>query len=313
MENAGVETMRSGEALVVKARDGYPLAATRFAAGDVADSDFAATDFADRNPAAHTTLIVASATAVPQGLYRRFARVAASRGFETYTFDYRGVGASKPGSLRGFNASFLDWARLDLAGVIDEVRVSGRRTVLVGHSFGGQALGLLPEPESIDAMFTFGTGTGWHGFMSRREALRVRALWQIVAPTLARRHGYLPWSLVGNGEDVPLGVYRQWKNWCMREHHFFDDPAMPEIHELFARITSPIAAANSTDDQWVPPRSRDAFFRGYANAPLTAIDISPVVRDLPALGHMGYFRAAAEPLWHDALDWFDEHASRPTA
>jgi predicted alpha/beta hydrolase len=99
----------------------------------------------------------------------------------------------------------------------------------------------------------------------------------------------------------------------MREHHFFDDPAMPEIHDLFARVVSPIAAANSTDDQWVPPRSRDAFFRGYVNAPITAIDIEPAARSLPPLGHIGYFRASAEPLWHEALDWFDEHTPRATA
>jgi predicted alpha/beta hydrolase len=34
---------------------------------------------------------------------------------------------------------------------------------------------------------------------------------------------------------------------------------------------------------------------------------------LPALGHMAYFRASAEPLWHEALDCFDEHAPRSTA
>ena len=41
-------------------------------------------------------LIVAGATGVPQGFYRRFAEYASARGFTTLTLDYRGIG---PGSL----------------------------------------------------------------------------------------------------------------------------------------------------------------------------------------------------------------------
>ena len=41
----------------------------------------------------------------------------------------------------------------------------------------------------------------------------------------------------------------------------------------------------------------------YSNAPLTKRDIDP--RSLgQAIGHMGYFRQGAEPLWDEMLDWF---------
>jgi predicted alpha/beta hydrolase len=28
------------------------------------------------------------------------------------------------------------------------------------------------------------------------------------------------------------------------------------------------------------------------------------------IGHMGYFRRQAQPLWNDVLDWFGEHPSK---
>jgi predicted alpha/beta hydrolase len=49
-------------------------------------------------------------------------------------------------------------------------------------------------------------------------------MWRVVAPALVRWKGYLPWSLLGMGEDLPLGVYRQWRRWCGYPHYFFDDP-----------------------------------------------------------------------------------------
>ena len=71
------------------------------------------------------------------------------------------------------------------------------------------------------------------------------------------------------------------------------------------RITAPITAANATDDRWIPPAARDALMIGYANAPVTTIDLHPTQIGLPRLGHMGYFRPDARPLWDDVLDWLD--------
>ena len=66
-------------------------------------------------------LIVAGATGVPQRFYAHFASFAASQGVAVWTLDYRGVGLSRPPSLRGFRMNYLDWARLDLAALLDHV------------------------------------------------------------------------------------------------------------------------------------------------------------------------------------------------
>lgn len=136
-----------GEVMTLIAADGYRIGARRFAA--------------PASPLAH--LVVAGATGVPQRFYRRFAIHAAGQGFEVTTLDYRGIGSSRPASLRGFQMDYLDWARFDLAAAIDAVPDDGRPLFMVGHSFGGHAFGLLPDHRRVTRFVTFATGAGWHG------------------------------------------------------------------------------------------------------------------------------------------------------
>lgn len=280
---------------------------TRFTAAD--GTSLAGT----RYPATAThqgQLVVAGATAVPQGYYRRFAEFAAAQGFDVLCFDYRGIGQSRPASLRGYRMDLLDWGRQDLAAAVALMAAGDGPLYLVGHSYGGHALGLLPNQAHIAASVFFATGAGWHGWMPPLERLKVQLMWNWVLPPLNRWKGYSPWQRLGLGEDLPLDVFRQWRHWCRFPHYFFDDPAVPEIAPAFARVRSPILAVNALDDLWALPASRDAFLQGYRNAAITCRDIDPRAHG-SAIGHMGYFRAHAQPLWQQALDWLRQQAGAP--
>lgn len=252
------------------------------------------------------TIVIAGATGVPQAFYRRFAIFAAQQGYTTITFDYRGIGKSKPYSLQEFDASFIDWATLDLAAVIDTVAYQSTvPTFMVGHSFGGHAFGIISNHHKISGVYVFGTGAGWHGWMPWQEAIRVKVMWSVVLPALTRWKGFTPMSTLGMGEDLPYSVYQQWKHWCQFPHYFFDDPEAAHLTAEFTKVRTPIIAANAIDDLWAMPRSRDAFMKGYCNAPVTTLDI-PLTPSLSSIGHMGYFRANAVPLWNAVLTWFNQ-------
>lgn len=83
---------------------------------------------------------------------------------------------------------------------------------MVGHSFGGHAFGLLPNHHKLSRCYLYGTGAGWHGWMPFFESLRVRLLWNVVLPLLTKWKGYAPFTMLGMGEDLPLGVYKQWEH-----------------------------------------------------------------------------------------------------
>ncbi|WP_347259621.1 alpha/beta fold hydrolase [Rudaea sp.] len=273
--------------VTLTAKDGYQLSALRYAATGEAK--------------AH--LIVAGATAVPQGFYRRFAEHAASRGLTTLTLDYRGIGLSRPPTLKGFGGSYLDWSQQDLAAAVDAMASADVPLFMVGHSFGGHAFGLLPNHARVARFYGFGTGAGWYGWMPRPERWRVWLFWNVFAPPLVWWNGYLPATRVGIGEDLPPVVYRQWRRWCKFPRYYFGDPSMAGIAEHYARVRTPMVVANALDDSWALPRSRDAFVDAYCSAPMRRRDIDP--RDgLGAIGHMGYFRQHARPLWDEVIDWF---------
>lgn len=261
-------------------------------------------------------LIVAGATGVPQGFYKRFALYAAAQGLEVWTLDYRGIGLSKPASLRGFTMNYLDWARLDLAALVTHVAARGDEPIwMVGHSYGGHAFGLLPGKERIRRFATFATGAGWHGWMPPMERLRVFFMWRVLGPLIVRTHGYLAWSLLGMGEDLPRNVFLQWRRWCQWPRYFFDDPELPHLADEFAEVEIPIRAINATDDKWAPPASRDAFMSAYQKAELQLHTIEPSKIGMSSIGHMGYFRPQAETLWKQTLDWLTspiEHNKKST-
>jgi predicted alpha/beta hydrolase len=285
---------RDAEFVVLSAADGYPLGGMRYPAPG----------------RARAHLIVAGAVGVPQRFYRRFAEFAAARGYTTLTFDYRGVGMSAPATLDGFRMDYFDWGRLDLAAAVTAMSQPPLPLFVVGHSFGGHAFGMLPNHARVAGYYTFGTGAGWHGWMPPLERLRVLAMWHVLGPLLTRWKGYLSWSLLGLGEDLPLDYYRRWKHWCRFPNYFFGDPAMRYVAREFARVRAPLMAANSIDDRWAPPRSRDAFIAGYRNAARQTLDIDPALVGLRGIGHMGYFKPGARPLWESALAWFEARRDR---
>ncbi len=254
--------------------------------------------------------MIAGAIGVPQRFYRKFAQYTRRCGYEVITFDYRGIALSAPRTLAGFRMDFLDWGRQDLAAVIDAA--ANRADALcvpvyvVAHSFGGHALGLAPNHARVRACVMFGTGAGWHGWMPLREKLKVLALWNVVGPALSHGKGFLPWSVLGMGEDLPLDVYQQWRRWCRHPRFFLDDPEIgEEMRSQFQRVQTPLLAVAALDDAWSPPRSRDAILSGFRRAQITRVDLDPTQMKVGPIGHMGFFRANAQKLWPMVIDWLE--------
>lgn len=251
-------------------------------------------------------IVLCSATGVPQAFYRRFAEYATQFGYQVLTFDYRGVAQSAPKRLKGFKMSYLDWGTLDLAAAIDFLAQDPIPLFMVGHSYGGQALGLAPNHAKVTAMYCFGTGAGWHGYMPFKEKMKVQVIWNIIFPPMVAVTGYLPWSKLNMGADLPIGVYQQWRKWCKNPTYFFADPEQHALIAQYAEVKTPIYAVSALDDDWALPNSRHAFMQHYRQAPMQFINISASDYGLKEIGHMGYFRKGAEKIWDEILQAFHD-------
>lgn len=269
------------------ASDGFQLSASVFtptrASGDV--------------------VLVNSATAVPQGFYRRFAAFLAEAGYLTVTYDYRGIGESRPASLRGFRAAVRDWALLDMDGALEWIRdrYAPTRLFTVGHSVGGQVTGLLDHPERIDGMVTMSSQSGyWRlqgGFQKPMVGLHVH----VTLPLLAHLFGYAPWSRISKAEDLPRDVALEWSRWCRDRRYLLGDATLPL--ERFGRFAAPVLAYSFDDDDWGTVRAVDAMMEAYPN--VERRHRTPADLGMSSIGHMGAFRAEAVTLWREVVAWFE--------
>jgi predicted alpha/beta hydrolase len=248
------------------------------------------------------TVIVHGATAVPQTYYRRFAEFLASRGLRVLTYDFRGVGQSRPAELAGFAATMTDWARRDAAAAHAWVRDhhGDEPLALVGHSFGGQLLGLLDEAEDALGALLVGSQLG---SLSLWPPLR-RALFstylRAIVPAAATAFGYLPgWT--GLGADLPAGVAREWAGWCLQPRYLLD--SHPDAAARFAAFRRPVLLYSFSDDGYAPRRTVEALARVLAGADLEERRLGPADVGAP-IGHFGYFRPTfAARLWPEAASW----------
>lgn len=275
--------------LEVPATDGYPLAATLF----------------DPRAGASAAVVVNPATAVKQGYYSRFAAFLAEEGFLALTYDYRGIGGSRPARLRGFGARMRDWAERDAAGVLAWL---GRErpdlpVLLVGHSFGGQALGLLPSTAGLSGVLMVGAQSGYWGHWAGLHKAAILGLWHVGIPTLCLLFGYFPSRLLGMGEDLPAGVAREWARWGRRRDYLAGD-GDGRWRAGFQAVRAPIRSYSFSDDRFAPLAAVEGLLAFFRHAPVERRHLRPADLGVSRVGHWGFFRDGfRETLWRESAEW----------
>jgi predicted alpha/beta hydrolase len=274
--------------VMVPASDGYMLAATLFLP----------------RGAKQSAILINSATAVPRKIYRSFATYLAGRGCVVLTYDYRGIGGSRPASLSGFAANMSDWAALDIASTVTWMRgrYKGLPLGAVGHSFGGQAIGLLANNDMIARSLLVSAQAGYWGLMTPPENYRVYAMLNFLGRPITRLLGYAPGKL-GIGEDLPKGVFLQWSDWVMSKRYYYDDPSLQALTN-YGQYTHPVRALSFTDDPWATRPMVELLCSGFTATKPEILSIEPKQAGAAKIGHFGFFRPEfRDTLWQDSADW----------
>lgn len=268
--------------------------------------------FLPRGAKRHAVLIN-SATAVPRKIYRGFAGYLAGRGCAVLTYDYRGVGDSRqkalvgynqPKSLVGFKASMSDWAALDITAAVAWMRERYHSLPLnyVGHSFGGQALGLLANNAEVSRALLIAAQAAYWKLMASPERYRVYAMLNFIGTPLTRLLGYAPgWS--GIGEDLPRDVFLQWVDWVMHKRYLFDDPRLSGLKN-FPKFHGAMRALTLSDDPWATRPAVELLCSGFTSITPEILTIAPADAGVAKIGHLGFFRPEHRgTLWRGAAEW----------
>jgi len=272
--------------------------------------------FVWRHPAAagpRAVVIISPATSVRCRYYARFAQYLFAASFDVLTFDYRGIGESRPSALRGFKADWADWGEKDLEAALAFAAAScrGQEQMVVGHSIGGFAIGLAPAAPAISRILTVGAQFAYWRDYGAAERRLMLLKWHLLMPLVTQALGYFPAKRLGWMEDTPAGVVRDWSRMGPR----FEDTLRRGVVEAgarqadllarrFAEVRAPMLAIGLDDDPHGTVSALDRLLDYYTASARTHLRIAPADIGEASIGHFAFFHDRfKQRLWPLALAW----------
>ncbi|USI75148.1 alpha/beta hydrolase family protein [Sphingomonas morindae] len=252
-------------------------------------------------------VILNPATGVLARYYHRYARFLAAHGLDVLTYDYRGIGGSRPADLRGCEYRWVDWGLLDFEAALAFMRARGGAGPLsvVGHSFGGVIPGLARNAATqVDRLLTVGAQYAWWGDYARDRRAALFGKWHVLMPLLTTVFGYFPGKRLGWLEDLPAGVAHAWSFGGPRFESRVRRGEGAELRARIAAFPAPILAVVVSDDELATPRAIRRTLDYYESAPRTTVLLRPSDFGRPAIGHFNLFHDShAAGFWQDTLCW----------
>jgi predicted alpha/beta hydrolase len=244
-----------------------------------------------------------SGTGIARRFYRAFAQHLALRGFAVLTYDYRGVGESDAQP----SATVEQWGSVDQASMIDHLARlrPGASLGLIGHSFGGQVLGLADNVSKLDAAVLICSQSGhWRHWPAGLRRLRMLALWWLLIPGFTAAVGRFPGAWIGTA-NLPANIARSWARWGRSPHYVCDRRGRP-LRPHNDDVAFPIRWMSFLDDPIAPLGAVEALRCYYPKAAVERRHLAPADLGVESIGHFGFFRKSMpRSAWDDIAGWFE--------
>jgi predicted alpha/beta hydrolase len=251
-------------------------------------------------------VLLAGGTGIKKEFYLNFARYLQEQGYHTLVFDYRGIGGSKPKSLRGFEAKNHEWGQKDMAAILDwlDDRYASLPKFLIGHSAGGQQLGMMDNHHKFSKALLISSSTGYWKWIASPYKYFTLFVWYGLTPLMLNTVGYLPASWFGLGEDLPKGVAAEWRSWCLNPSYFGKYFGRSIQQQFYREVRIPIHFLYPEDDLIATDKTVESL-RGFYTSAITTIEkIALRETNLQKIGHLGFFsRKSKEQLWGKAVTY----------
>lgn len=260
----------------------------------------------------HGTVVINPATGVLARYYHHYARFLAEEGFDVLTYDYRGIGLSRPPRLRGCGYRWRDWGQLDFDAAIRFAHVHRRRgsLLVVGHSIGGFLPGLAENAVLVDRMLTVGAQYAWWRDYASTHRWRLFLKWHVMMPIATTLFGYFPGRKLGWLEDLPAGVAHEWSFKRARTELSYPRKTRAAVLNRFAAFCAPILAVIASDDELGTMAAVRRSLSYYGGATKIEILLSPGDLGVESIGHFSLFNARhADGFWRDTIRWLRDEVN----
>ena len=236
-------------------------------------------------------LIIASAMGVKQSFYQGFSEFAEANGISVITFDYSGIGNSLNENIKD-NKDFLSsWGDRDLEAVIKYSieNFPNHKKVVLGHSIGGQLIGLAPSSVDLDKIILMSAQSGYWGFWKGVNKVKMFFNWHLLFPILTYFIGYMPSKRFSKMENLPENVAKEWAKWCRNPNYLFD--SFSEEKTFFTKIKCAATSISFDDDFFAPKKSVDWLNQKFQNVTLIRKHFFPNDVNVTKIGHFDLFKS----------------------
>lgn len=250
-------------------------------------------------------IIINPATGVRASYYHRYAQFLAEHDFEVLTYDYRGIGASRPESLKHSTFCWRDWGEKDFEAVLRFSHGrSGLSPQVIGHSIGGFLPGLAPSHPLISRMLTVGAQFAWWGDYQKSQRLQLFFKWHVVMPVLTACCGYFPGKRLGWLEDLPKGVANEWSLRRSRFERSYPKALRDGVLNSLRAFKAPILAVAVSDDRLGTVSAIGRALTYYSGAHSQLAMISPADYHRAYIGHFDLFHDRHRMgFWQQSILW----------
>lgn len=254
-------------------------------------------------------VMIAPATGIKKRFYNAFATYLSDNGYGVICFDNRGIGGSKTNSINNTDASLINWGRLDMTAVFEQLKTTFPKQSyhLIGHSAGGQLVGLMDNATEIKSMFNFAASSGSLRNMTYPFKLSASFFLNVFIPINNLLFGQTNSQWVGMGEPLPKRVAYQWKKWCNGKGYVETDFGKAIHRHLYDQLQFPSIWTYAKDDGIANHKNVQDMARIYSQSKVQIVSIEFEKFGINQLGHMGFFRSKNQQLWKYALNWLEKH------
>ena len=255
-------------------------------------------------------------TATKKEFYLPFLTYLAEHGYLGCLWDYRGTGESAPESLKDCSYSFSEYGTKDMPAIRDYLKTQfpTLSLMLVGHSAGGQQVGLMDSCEDYLGMIGVAVSTGYAPGFFLGYRLQTEFFFRLYTPISVLLTGYLAAKRFGIMEDLPKHVIYEWRDWCHEKEYLFHPKfrgkTIPYGH--YDEMPFPMHVYRFTDDKLSTEANVTSLWSHiHSQKEIIHHVIAPEEIGEKAIGHFGFFRKRMkDKIWPGVLEQLDEFLSQ---
>ncbi|MFC5871260.1 Predicted alpha/beta hydrolase [Chryseobacterium arachidis] len=248
-------------------------------------------------------LLINSATGVKQQVYFSFARFFSENGFTVITYDYRGIGLSKPKVMRGFNASMRIWGSQDYQALTDYIQINFNdyEKYCLGHSVGALILGMNKDSEIFEEFFFVGTQNAFVGNLKFKTKIEAYLGFGIAQPLTTALLGYFPGNWFGLGESLPKNCASDWRSLILNRKS--TNSLLEKVDDYSKNLTQKVFVIRAEDDVWLTEKGVKSLLNDtYPNLKPTYRLVKTAESEKGEIGHVNFFRSYNKNLWNIILN-----------